>query len=64
MSKKRKVKRSDLRLFKLAWAEDELKRIRYHITRDIAPGSARKIRSALKSIQGAIRNAERFSKPE
>ena len=52
------------RLSKLVWAENELKRIRDHITRDIAPGSARKIRSALKSVQGAIRNAERFSRPE
>ena len=58
------VKRRDLRLFKLVWAENELKRIRDHITSDIAPGSARKIRSALKSVQGAIRNAERFSRPE
>jgi len=62
MPKKIKIKDHACSLCKLVWAENELRRLRDQITGDIAPGSARKIRSALKSVQGAIRNAERFAK--
>ncbi len=47
-----------IRVTKLTWAENELKRIADNITADVAPNSAKKIRSALRSVQGAIRNAE------
>jgi hypothetical protein len=43
---------------KLLWAQNELKRVRDHITPDVAPRAAEKLRSLLKSVEGAIRNAE------
>ena len=48
-------------LEKLVWAQNELRRVRGQITPDVAPQVARRIRALLKSVDGAIRNAERFS---
>lgn len=48
------------RLETLLEAEDELKLLCARVQPDLAPGLARKLRSALKSCQGAIRNARRF----
>jgi hypothetical protein len=46
-------------LCKLLWAQNELKRVRDHITPAVAPRAAEKLRSLLKSVEGAIRNASR-----
>ena len=48
------------RLCKLIWAENELLVLRSQITRKVAPKAAKKIRSCLKSIQGAIRYSNRL----
>jgi hypothetical protein len=45
-------------LEKLIWAQNELRRVRDTITPDVAPRVAHKVRALLKSVDGAIRNAE------
>jgi hypothetical protein len=45
---------------KLMWAQSELRHVRDNITPNVAPRVALRIRSLLKSVDGAIRNAERF----
>ena len=49
---------------KLVWAQNELRRIRDAVTPAVAPCVARKIRPTLKSLDGAIRNADRFRKAD
>jgi hypothetical protein len=48
----------DEKLEKLQLAQTRLKAVAAYITPGIAPQSAKKMRSALKSIQGAIRNVQ------
>lgn len=55
-----RIKNHQLSYAKLIWAKLELLKLRDQITPEIAPGVARKIRSCLKSVDGAIRNADRF----
>jgi len=43
---------------KLRWAENELKRVRDHITPAVAPRVSARLRGVLRSLQGAIRNAK------
>jgi hypothetical protein len=45
---------------KLIWARTELRVVRDHITRDVAPQAAQAIRRALKSLDGAIRHNQRM----
>ncbi len=54
------MERKEQTLCRLHWARAQLLVLRDNITRDVAPGTAKKIRSAIKSIDGAIRNANRF----
>lgn len=46
-------------LCKLLWAQNSLKLVRDHITPEVAPRVAARIRSLLKSVEGAIRHAQR-----
>ena len=62
----RRPKRLDLsdaamRVRKLALAQHDLRIVCGYITPDVAPRIAAKLRSALKSIDGAIRHAERMA---
>jgi len=49
------------RLAILGISRRQLRALRDNVPADLAPGLAKKIRSALKSCDGAIRNAERFA---
>jgi hypothetical protein len=44
----------------LIWCQKELRRVEYYLARAAAPKTAAKLRSTLKSLDGAIRHAERM----
>jgi hypothetical protein len=46
---------------KLVWAQMQLRVLRDNITPDVAPRVAKKVRRLLKSVDGAIRHAERMA---
>lgn len=46
----------------LVWAQNELRRVRDNMVRARAPKTLEKLRSTLKSLDGAIRHAERMRK--
>lgn len=48
-------------LVDLIWLQSQLRVCRNVITPDVAPRVAIKLRALLKSVDGAIRNAERFA---
>jgi hypothetical protein len=52
------------RLCKLEWADLQLRVLRDNITPEIAPGTARKIRSTLKSLAGAINHTRAMARRE
>ena len=52
------------RLYRLEWADMQLRVLRDNITPDIAPGTSRKIRSTLKSLAGAINHARAMCRRE
>lgn len=45
---------------KLVWAQYEIRRVLKRITPAVAPNVASKLRRLSRSIDGAVRNAERF----
>lgn len=47
-----------MRLCRIVWSINELRRVRDNLTPAIAPQSARRIRALLKSLDGARRHAE------
>lgn len=61
--KPRRINLSDaaMRVRKLVVAEHDLRIVCNFVTLDVAPKTAAKLRSALKSIAGAIRHAERMA---
>lgn len=58
------MRTTGMRLQKLVLAQDELRRVADYITPDVAPQVAKRVRSLLKSVDGAIRHAERMQASE